>query len=278
MAITRSQLEMARRIAHENPDIDTTLPIWARRTNPIIRRRLGMYWRVFPPQIGPIARWAAIESLFILLSIPYPLLFVVILTFLLAALMMLPYAFYLYVRTLGYIINDASVSLVQEFQNETMTLLRTTPMTTMEIFLSKVSAAFWRRVDELDQILSFGLALGMPPIILFYLSIWPPDEYVALPQIMAIIMFAASLIRVPLEMFMVASVGGMLGIYTRLRSTAFLGTAAFTFFYFLLLNLMRLLHLSWPVQIIVDSVLPVVLPLLIIYGSAKLAVHLVMRD
>lgn len=278
MTITQNQLHLARRLAHEVPDIDQGLPFWARRTNPVVRRQLGAYWRVFPPQIDPIVKWYAIQSVVVLLTIPYPILFVIILTFLLAALTMLPFAFYIYVRALGQIIAESTQAMVSELKNDTLTLLRTTPMSTTEIVLSKIAASVWRRVDELDQVLSFALALGMPTIVMFYLTYWPPNEDPLVAQVLTVIMFASSLIRLPLEMVMVATLGAMMGTAVRVRSAAFLGAATIVFFYFLLINLARLLTLSWPVQLVVDSILPVVLPVLISLIALKITLHLIMRD
>ena len=31
-----------------------SLPYWARATNPIVRRHLGLYWRTLPPEFEPI--------------------------------------------------------------------------------------------------------------------------------------------------------------------------------------------------------------------------------
>lgn len=278
MTITRTQAQIARRLAHEVPDIDQGLPMWARRTNPIVRRQLGMYWRVFPPQAEPIAKWVGILSLVVLATIPYPLLFVIILTFLLAALAMLPYAFVVYGKALLQIVGDAVISIVDEYKNETLTLLRTTPLSTTEIVLSKIAASVWRRMDELDQVLSFGLALGMPAIMMFYLGTWPPNEVPYVAQIMTIMTFASSLLRLPLEMFMVASLGMMLGAGTHVRSSAFLATAVVVFFYFLLINLARLLDLNWPLQLFVDAVLPIILPIVITWFSVRMTMYLVLRD
>lgn len=278
MTITNHTAQIARRIAHENPDIDQTLPIWARRSNPIVRRQLGMYWRVFPPQVGPLMKWTLGVSLLLLATIPYPLLFVIILTFLLAAMTMLPYAFYLYAQTLAQVIGDAVTAMVDEYKNETLTLLRTTPLSTTEIVLSKIAASVWRRVDELDQVLWFALVLGMPVIALFYLGLWPPDEQPVISQMLTVLMFISSMVRLPLELFMAASLGAMMGTATHVRSSAFLGTMVLVFFYFLLLNLLRLLELSWPVQLFVDSILPLLLPVAITWVAMQLTLYLVLRD
>jgi hypothetical protein len=269
---------IARRIAHEVPDIDTSFPHWARRTNPIVRRQLGMHWRTFPPQMGPLLKWFVGVSVAVLLTIPYSYLFLFILTILLAGMVLLPYAFYVYVRALAAIIADTSTAVASEFQNSTLTLLRTTPFSAMEILLSKVSAAVWRRMDELDQVLTFSAALGMPAILLFYLTYWPPTDYPGIPQIMAIINYAVALIRLPLEMFMVGSLAAMMGAATRMRSSAITSTAVLMFFYVLLLNLARYLDVSWPIQVIIDSVLPVVLPITISYAALHAAFYFITRD
>lgn len=275
MSLTQA---IARRIAHEVPDIDTSFPYWARRSNPIVRRQLGMHWRTFPPQIGPLLKWFVGVSAAVLLTIPYSYLFLFILTILLAGMVLLPYAFYVYVRALAAIIADTSTAVASEFQNSTLTLLRTTPFSAMDILLSKVSAAVWRRMDELDQVLTFSAALGMPAILLFYLTYWSPTDYPGLPQIMAIINYAVALIRLPLEMFMVGSLAAMMGAATRMRSSAITSTAVLMFFYVLLLNLARYLDVSWPVQVIIDSVLPVVLPIIISYAALHAAFYFITRD
>lgn len=278
MSLTQTQREAARHLVHNVPNIDQALPTWARRSNPIIRRQLGIYWRVFPPQVGPIIKWFVIQSALLLLTIEYPILFVGILTFLLAALTILPYAFYVYLRAIGQIIGDATTSMVNEYKNDTLGLLRITPYSTPEIILSKISASFWRRLDDLDQVLMMALALGMPLIAIIYLTWWPPHETQFIAQGMTIVTFAASLVRLPLEMFMVATLGVMMGAATRQRSSAYMGTAVIVFFYFLLLNLARLLPLSWPLQLGVDAFLPLLLPVLITFASVHFTQYLINRD
>lgn len=269
---------VARRIASESPDIDANLPVWARRSNPIIRRQLGAHWRVFPPQPWPLFKWYVIFAGFVLLTIPYPFLFLFILTLLLAVFLLLPAVVYLYFQTLVYIIHDASQAVVDEFQNETFTLLRTTPFTAREILLSKVMAAIWRRMSDLDLVIMMAVPMVVSPTLIFYLWLWPPEEFYGTAQWLTVITYGATLIRLPFEMFMVASVAAMMGAITRLRNTAFSATVALMFFYFLLLSLARLLELSWQMQLVVDALLPVVLPILISIGAISLALRYVTRD
>jgi hypothetical protein len=278
VTISHNPVSMARRIAQDVPQIDQNFPQWARRTNPIVRRQLGMYWRVFPPQLGPITKWFCLQAVIMLLTIPYPLLMVVVLTFLLMSLFMLPVAFYIYIVTLGKIINQATTSMAEELKNDTLALLRTTPLSTADIVLSNIAAAVWRRADELDQVVWLKLMLSLPVIAMFYLTRWPTEDGLYVAQIMTVVTFAASLIRLPLEMFMVAALGVAMGAATGIRSSALIATATCTFFYFLLINLMRLLELSPGAQLIVDATLPLILPVIISWLAIRLAFYLINRD
>lgn len=275
---THHTADIARRLATEVPNVDEQFPYWARRSNPIVRRQLGTYWRVFPPQPGPILRLFLIQAFILVLTIFYPVIFVVVLTFLLASATLLPYAFYLYIKTIGLVIAEATTAMSDEFKNDTLALLRTTPIPTREIILSKAAASVWRRMDDLDQVISFAIALGMPAIAIFYLDRWSPDVVPALSQGLTITAFAASIIRLPLELFMVATFGIMMGAAVPVRSTAFLSTIVFTFFYFLLLNMLRFLPHGWAMQMFVDTVLPIVLPIAISWAAINFTHHLIIRD
>ncbi|GAB4516931.1 MAG: hypothetical protein OHK0046_23020 [Anaerolineae bacterium] len=278
MAVTTSQASLARRLAEEIPDIDQGLPVWARRSNPIVRRQLKMYWRTFPPQPVPILRWFALQAGLVVLTVFIPLLFVILLTFLLAAMMLLPYAFALYARTLAYIAAESATALSDEYKNDTLVTLRVTPYSVMEIILSKVAASVWRYMDDFDQVLSFALFLSMPSVAILYLTSWPPQDYPLVAQFMTIVTFAACLIRLPLEMFMVSSLGAMMGAATHMRSSALLSAGVLGFFYFLLINLARLLPMGWVARLLVDAVLPVVLPLVISYVALRITHFFVARD
>jgi hypothetical protein len=279
VTVTRNPAHLARRIVRDIPDIDGTLPLWARRTNPIVRRQLGMYWRVFPPQRGPILKWFVVQSVVVALTVFYSWLMTLVLLLLLASILMLPAAFFIYGRALAEIINTSSNAMADEFKNDTLTLLRTTPLSTLEIILSKVSAAVWRRVDELDQVITMALWLGLPVIALTYLPHWQDaGERTLIPQALTITTFGATLLRLPLEMFMVASLGAMMGAATRLRSSAFVATASVVFFYFLLLNLPRLLPLSWSMEIIVNAVLPLILPVIVTGVALSITLYLIRRE
>jgi hypothetical protein len=168
--------------------------------------------------------------------------------------------------------------MADEYKNDTMTLLRTTPYTVKDIVLSKISAAVWRRMDELDQVMTIALGLSVPALAIIYLSLYPPESGLAYAQILTVVGLVASLVRLPLEMFMVSSLGVMMGSAVKLRTSAFVSTAGLAFFYFLLINLLRLVPMAWWLHLIVDSILPVVLPLIISYGAIKATIRLIKQD
>jgi hypothetical protein len=275
---TTTRASITRHIVEDIPDIDQGMPIWARRTNPIVRRQLKAHWRVFPPQVRPIIKTYLILSAVMATTYFIDYLFLFILTILMAGMLLMPIAFYMYVKILASIISDSSWAMVEEFQNGTLSLLRSTPFSVREIILSKITASVWRRMDALDMVMTVAVFLGMPVISAFYLVRWSPDDAPLVTQGLTIIVFGVSLIRLPLEMFFASSLAAMMGTMTRMRSTAFSSTVVLLFFYFLMINLLRLLPLSWPMQLVVDAVLPIALPLLFIWGSLKVTEYAALRE
>jgi hypothetical protein len=274
--ITRDTAEPIRRslkdrLSSQESYLDESMPSWARRSNPIVRRQLGLYWRVFIPQIETIVRWFAIQSALILLTVQMPLLLAPILMLVLASVIILPMGFYIYFRTLADIVVDSVASITQELEHDTFTLLRTTPITLTHILLSKAAAAFWRRMEDLDSVLLFALYLGLPVITYLQTISWPPDGYPVVSQALIILLFAVSLIRLPLEMFAISMLGVALGSLIRVRSTAIIATGFIVAWYFILINLARFLPLTWPLQLLVEVVLPLGVPLLSIYLSLIIA-------
>src|SRR5690606_17127819 len=141
MALSQAQLSQARRLVQEVPDIDTRLPVWAKRNNPIVRRQLGSHWRVFPPELAPILTWFGIQSLIMLISIKFPLVFLLMMIALLIGAVLFPFLLYLYGNTLVQILRDSTHAMASEYEKDTMNVLRATPFSPREIFLSKVATS-----------------------------------------------------------------------------------------------------------------------------------------
>lgn len=269
------RMAIARNLASEERDMDTGLPEWARRSNPIIRRQLGIHWRVFLPQVRPIIKWMLPQIAVILLTLQFEGLIAALMLLSLSTVFMLPFGFYLYLRALQDITNDSVVAMTQEFQDDSFDLLRITPFSLIEIMLAKMSGAVWRRMDDLDTVLSIALFTTLPVLTFLYVVAWAPDVYPGYSQLLIITGMVASLVRLPLEMFMVSALGIMNGTLIRWRSPAVTATLVLTFFYFVLLNMPRLLELSLGWQIVVDIVLPLVMPVVIATTAILIAVRFI---
>ncbi len=275
MAIRSEQFQ---NIVSQTNSIDDQLPGWARRSNPIIRRQLGMYWRVMTPEIDVMIRALLIQGGVMLATIYFPPLLTPLLMMVLASVLILPIAFTMYVQLIANVVDDSVSAITQEFQNETLMLLRVTPITLREIVLSKVMASFWRRMETLDNVLMLAVYLGMPAVLLTQILTFPPDKFPVTSQLLVIGIMVVSVIRIPLEIFMIGMLGTMIGTATRLRTPAVIATGVIVFFYFLLLNLPRLLGLPLGLHIIVEMVLPIVIPLLIITLSLRGTLYMLRRD
>lgn len=258
--------------------LDDSLPEWARRSNPIIRRQLGVFWRVFTPEIDTILRLLLFQIGVILVTIYFPALLTPVLMLTLASFMLLPIAFYIYAQLLIHIVNDSVTVITKEFTNDTLTLLRVTPISLREIVLSKVAATFWRRMEMLDNVLTMALFLGTPVLVLIQILNFPPDEYPVTSQLLVIATMIVSIVRLPLEMFMVGMLGTVIGTAAKVRTPATIATGVVVFFYFLLINLPRLTSLSLPMQILVDIVLPIVIPIVLIWLSLRGTLYLLQRE
>lgn len=274
MALTHVQREAVRKLIYDVPDIDRRLPVWARRTNPIVLRELGPYWRVFPPELSPVLRWLAVHVVVLALSAVWSLVFIPIIIAMLVGVAMMPFMLYYYGGILFRLINDAADSMAREYENNTIDVLRATPYTTLEIILSKITAAVWRRMDGLLITTSFTVTIGMTIIIVIYLNAYPPEGYGILSQVLSFLALLTSLIRVPLEMFMAAALAVMMGAASRSKQIAFLSTIGLIFFYFLLTNMLRLLAVGLPLRVFIDLILPLAAPAIIAYYSVRRTLHL----
>lgn len=278
--MTTSTLPHENRLAvNDVVSLDKSLPLWARRSNPIIRRQLGSHWRVFPPELRPIAVWIGYYIAFLAISLTgADFIFIFFIPFALVSAVVFPAIVYLYIRSLGQVIADSATAMVTEYTHDSLTLLRTTPFDTMEIVLSKISGAVWRRMDDLQDITTYTRTMGGMVILGSYIVLFNPANQPNVAQFLSLPMLIASLVRVPLELVMVASIATMLGAYTKSRNSTILATVIFAFFYFLLLLLLRFLGWHWSVQWVIDAVLPIILPIGIIYGTLIMTKRAIEND
>ncbi len=258
--------------------IDQEFPHWARRSNPLVRRQLGLYWKMVLPESGTLARVYLFQIGIILLSVIFPFIFRISAGMAVASVLLLPIAFLAYFRLLLFVAYDTTIAVVTELRENTLSLLQITPLTLREILMSKAAAAVWRRAEELSLIIATAFFLNMPVILLQYTSIIPLQYYPVESRFVVFAALTVSLARLFLEPLMIGAVGIVVAIIMPFRVSGVLWTMTLTGVYFILINLPRLLTMSVNMRLLVEIALPIVLPLFIIWGAFRLATHLLLRD
>jgi len=259
-------------------NLDRRLPVWARRTNPIVRRHLGVYWKAILPETEPMLRLLLFQLALLLLSFALPFILDFAMPFIIVSIFLLPVTIYYYGLLLWRVGKECSLLMIDERESNTLALLLTTPLPISHIIFSKVAAGFWRRVEDFGVLAMAAVFLSLPVIIMHYAAQWPIDEYPVFARVGMMLGLIVSLLRLILEPLMIGAMGVMIGAGAPDRISAVVGISALSFFYFALINLPRLLPMSLPLWIVIEIVLPIVLPLIFIWLSYLLARHLLRRD
>ena len=152
------------------------LPYWARATNPIVRRHLGLYWRTLPPEFEPIFYVCGFWTLALLAGIVFPFVTDLATTVIVVSVLVVPVGIIFYLRALCSIAANSAAAMADEIRNNTMQLLMSTPMSLEQIFLGKVASAIWRKMDDLILIVQGAAIFGPPLIIMHYAGLFPLRE------------------------------------------------------------------------------------------------------
>ena len=134
--------------------------------------------------------------------------------------------------------------MADEIRNNTMQLLMSTPMSLDQIFLGKVAAAIWRKMDDLILIIYGASIFGPPLVIMHYAGLFPLRESGIITYLMIIALSLVSILRLVLEPVMLGMVGVGIGAFIPFRSIAVTSSVAFVAFYFLLLIMLQQLNLD----------------------------------
>ncbi len=221
------------------------LPYWARATNPIVRRHLGLYWRTLPPEFEPIFYVCGFWTLALLAGIVFPFVTDLATTVIVVSVLVVPVGMIFYVRALCSIAANSAAAMADEIRNNTMQLLMSTPMSLEQIFLGKVASAIWRKMDDLILIVQGAAIFGPPLIIMHYAGLFPLRESGPVTYILIITMSFTALIRLVLEPLMFGMVGVGIGAFVPFRAIAMTSSVAWVLFYFLLINMLQQLNLQY---------------------------------
>lgn len=279
----------------ERPPMER-LPYWARATNPIVRRHLGLYWRTLPPEIEPIAYMTGVWIILLLIGIFAPFVTDLATTVIVVSVLVIPLTMLFYLRALFSIAANSAAAMSDEMRNNTMHLLMSTPMSVDQIFLGKAAAAIWRKMDDLVLIVQAAALLGPPLIIMHYAGIFSLRDGGPITYILVIAFTIISLIRLVIEPLMFGMLGVAIGAFIPFRSTAMTASVAMVGFYFLLMIMLQQLNLEYIIgsmeavqqateatlneanirfalallqTVFIDLVLPLLLPYVLIRGIIR---------
>lgn len=267
------------RIMEGTTRIDSDLPRWARRNNPIVRRQLGLHWKTLPLELLSWLKLLAVQIFIILLAVPFPILYSLVMPIVTVSIIAIPAALATYAKIMLDIASQSSAAVVAERENFTLPLLLATPYSARQILFSKMAASLWRHLDSLALVLMAHVLVGLPIVVMQFTTFYPSSE--ENPWLTALGVSATLLvcfIRLLLEPVMIGSLGVFVGTLTGPRVVATISTASLGTAYFILINLPRLFTLPWQTRLIVELVLPLVLPLIIIWACLTLAAHTLRRD
>lgn len=261
-----------------NSEIDTNLPEWARRTNPLVRRDLGSYWKTLTPDLSLVLRVYLIQVGLIALSYPFPLLFILLMPTVTVTLVLLPIGLVVYGQILYHIGTAAAASVVKERSNSTRDLLLMIPQPARDTMLSKVAAAVWRQTENLSLVIVGTALASLPLLIIQYDMFLSVEDNPIVTRIGLTFALGMSILRVMIEPLMVGALGALIGAAIPSRISAMVTTAIITAAYFLLINLVRFAQLDDLGRLLVEIVLPIALPLLITLLALRGATALFTRD
>ena len=261
-----------------NSDIDRNLPVWARRTNPIIRRDLGSYWKTLTPDLGLVLRAYAIQLGLILISFAVPILFVLLMPTVTVTLVLLPIGLVLYGQILYRIAAAAATSVVRERANQTIDLLLIIPHPAQQTLYAKVAAAVWRQTENLSLVITGASLASLPLLIIQYDIFLSVNEHPLAMRLGLALALGVSILRVLIEPIMVGALGVLVGAALPARIPAIVTTVILSGAYFLILNLLRFAPLDEAGRVLVEIVLPCILPIVITFLAFRAATHLFVRD
>lgn len=259
-------------------EIDRSLPAWARRSNPIVRRHLGGFLSAPIPQRDLLVRIIAPQIAVVMVSILFPIVLEIVALIGLVSLIVIPICLSAYAGALFVIGRLTAESVLVERENRALETLRTTPLTLHSILLSKIAAGLWQQAVNLDTIILAVALVSLPVITIQQATLYEPTKYPGVAQGLIIAGVLVSVIRLIIEPFMIGAIGVLVGTIARMRFAATIWTGLISASYFTLINLPRLGALTWQARLVVETILPLILPIPIALLALLLASRTLRRE
>ncbi|MEL7236093.1 MAG: hypothetical protein AAGK74_16425, partial [Chloroflexota bacterium] len=197
-------------VTQRDVEIDARLPAWARRSNPVVRRELGIFWKRLLPDLNLIGKLLAGQAV-LLLVLPVPFIMTLTLPLAMLAVVLMPVLLFFYGRVLISVVHNAATSITSANQNHTMDLLRVTPIPFSTVVLGKIAASVWHRIEDIDLIV-LGLAIfSLPFLTIHYLDSATLNRVPYMLRFVTLAALVSLPLRAMLEPFMFSAVALALG-------------------------------------------------------------------
>lgn len=257
-------------IAANAQEIDTSLPLWARRSNPIVRRELGPYWKRLLPNTTLLAKAIAVQMVMVLVM-PLQLMMTLTIPLAMLGIVMLPVVLFVYGRVLVGVVNAAAAAMVNAHNHHTLDLLRVTPISLDKIVLGKIAAGIWRRMDDLDMVLIGVTVFSLPFLAAYNLAGRELLGYNTSARLLIMAGLLVLPLRVILEPFMFGAVSLAAGTLLPTRAAAVVSALALMVFYYLMLTVPLLGDIGWALRLLLEIVLPLLVPVGMALGAVQVA-------
>lgn len=252
-------------------EIDATLPPWARRTNPIIRRELGQFWKRLLPDFPLLTRLIAVQ-VGLLLLLPASVIMTLTLPIAMLAVVIVPALLFMYARLLAIIVIRTATVIIQDRERHMLDLLRVSPLPLTHITWGKVAAALWHRIEELDIVLIGTVIFGLPLVVIAHMGSEVTNVGYQLPQrLLAVLVLTGLPLRLLLEPIFFASVALLAGLMLPTRTVAITTTLAGMVFYYALVTIPVFANVPWAGRLLIDVIVPLMVPALGTIGCMWLA-------
>lgn len=257
---------------------DPDLPVWARRSNPIVRRELGMYWKRLFPNMALLGRLLLAQTV---IGVLFPPLLLMNLLYPVAAVgaMVSPLLVFFYARVILTAVTRSAGAMSDAHTQYTIDLLRVSMLSTQDIVLGKAAASLWHRMESLEAVLWGASVGGLTVTTFYYFANLPADAHTWPLRLLALASMWGFALRVLLDPLMLAVVGVAVGtvIHTRSQAVAVTLAGAIAHYAFT-----AIVVTWWPMPLwaawIVRVVLPLAVPIAITALSATLACRFIDHD
>ncbi len=268
----------ARKLVEFTTDhLDENLPPWARRSDSVVRRHLGGYWKTFVLDVHSLIRMYIAQVVLVLASFLIPAMFTLIMPIVTVSLVLVPLGLALHVIVLYSVGKLAAAHVADERRSRSLDILRTTPRTLTRILASKGAAAVWRYTEDMVLPLSIAMLCSLPALVIQYDTLLGVNSGIGM-RFAIIAALGTSVLRLVLETIMIAGVGLFMGANTLSRTTASVSTLLIGIGYFASINLMRLLPFGIGWNVFIEIIAPLVFPPIITAICLYFAVWTLKRD